>query len=35
VVHLDLLEACFLEFLDEVTLRQCPGHSAGPGGGMQ
>jgi len=31
---LDLGEAGPFEFGDEVTLRQGPGHSAGPGGGV-
>jgi len=31
---LDLGEAGSLEFVDEVTLRQGAGHSAGPGGGV-
>ena len=35
VVHLELSEPSFLEFLDEVTLRQGAGHSTGPGGGME
>jgi hypothetical protein len=32
VVHLDLSKSRLLELLDEVTLRQGAGHSAGPGG---
>lgn len=34
VQDLDRLESNPLQFVDEVTLRQGPGHSAGPGGGM-
>ena len=34
LVHLDLPKARLLEFLDEVTLRQGAGYSAGPGRGM-
>src|SRR5262249_6034980 len=33
LVHLDVPEACLLEFVDEVTLRQGAGYSAGPGSG--
>jgi hypothetical protein len=35
VVHLELPEFRLLEFLDEVTLRQGAGHSAGPGRRVQ
>ena len=33
--HVDLTEPGSLEFLDEVTLRQGPGQSPGPGGWMR
>jgi hypothetical protein len=33
-LDLDRVEADPLKFLDEVTLRQGPGHSAGPSGRM-
>jgi hypothetical protein len=35
VVHLDLAESRLLELVDEVTLRQGAGHSAGPRGRMR
>jgi hypothetical protein len=35
VVHVDVPEACLLEVVDEVTLRQGAGYSPGPGCGMR
>ena len=32
VDYINVNESCLLQFLDEVTLRQGTGHSAGPGG---